>query len=103
MDINFFKEFGLIGGLLLATLYSAYKAGNKIYDQMITDKKESLAEQKGIYDKVMLESHDREERLMEHLERTSDTLIDISETLKGMDGRISTLEECVEGSKKEGE
>ena len=96
MDINFFKEFGLIGGLLLATLYSAWKAGNKIYDQMIADKKESISELKAIYTKVIEESLDREDRLMEHQDRQGDMLKDISETLKSMDVRITSLEDMFE-------
>lgn len=100
MDLSFFKEFGLIGGLLLATLFAVWKAGNRVYEQMVQDKKDSLQAQKGIFDVAMAESQKREDKLMAHMEKQGETMAEIAVTLKSMDSRISTLEEHMQ--EKEG-
>lgn len=97
MDLSFFKEFGLIGGLLLATLFAVWKAGNRVYEQMVQDKKDSLQAQKGIFDMAMNESQKREDKLMAHMEKQGETMAEIAVTLKSMDSRILSLEEHMEG------
>lgn len=100
MDLSFFKEFGLIGGLLLATLFAVWKAGNRVYEQMVQDKKDALQAQKDIFDTAMDESQKREDKLMVHMEKQGNTMAEIAFTLKAMDCRISRLEEHLD--EKEG-
>lgn len=93
MDLTVFDKFGLIGGLLLACAFSMWKMANKIYDQMVSDKKEALAEQKAIYDKIIEDSHQREERLMVHTEKQGEMMADIANTLKKIDGEVCNIKQ----------
>lgn len=72
-------QFG-IGGV---TIYIAYKIISQLYSDMRED------------------SVKREERLMVHMEKQSDIMSEISDTLKTMDNRVCNLEECFKERKYE--
>jgi hypothetical protein len=76
MELGQFTEFG-VAGIFIAACY-------KLYTDMRTD------------------GTTRENKLMEHMDKQSETMSEISGTLKSMDGRICSLEEYCR-SKKEGE
>lgn len=46
-----------------------------------------------LYTDMRRDSADREQKLMEHLDKQADTMKEISETLQNMDNRICTLED----------
>jgi len=79
MDISLFKDFG-IGGIIL---YIAYLVVNKLYTDMRTD------------------SSQREEKLMEYMDKQADTMQEISRTLTTMDSRICSLEQCFDKDRNE--
>ena len=79
MDIALLKEFGVTGIIL----YAAYLVVSKLYSDMRND------------------SGLREQKLMEYMEKQSDTMRDISDTLKTMDNRICSLEKCFNHTESE--
>ena len=74
MDITLFQQLLTQGGISGAVLYIAYKAVTKLYEDM------------------RLDSAGREKALMEHLNKVTDTLDRIDESLNSMNSRL----ECVE-------
>lgn len=70
-----FSELFTTGGISLTIAGIAYKAIGKLYSDMRED------------------STKREDKLMSHLEKQSETTSKIAVTLEKMDGRICTLEE----------
>lgn len=79
MDIALFKDFGITG----IVLYAAYLVVNKLYTDMRAD------------------SGLREQKLMDYMDKQSDTMRDISDTLKTMDNRICSLEKCFNHAESE--
>jgi translation initiation factor 2B subunit (eIF-2B alpha/beta/delta family) len=83
MDITLIQQLFTQGGISAVVLYIAYKAITKLYADMRED------------------SQAREKALMEHLDKVTDTLDRIDDSMSSMNNRLECVERfCQNADKK---
>ena len=89
LNVGMFAQFGVAGIFLFLTV----KAIIKLYNDAREDSKQRE-------EAMRKDGKEREEKLMEHLDRVADTLDRVDDRLENMECRITNLERI---SKKEGD
>jgi len=77
--------------LCIAVVVIMYKALMRYIEDLKKENQARESKVMDLYDKQRTEGMDREERLMAHLERTTDTLISINDNLENLEKEIGNV------------
>ncbi|MGD7047100.1 hypothetical protein FZC83_02455 [Rossellomorea marisflavi] len=76
--------------LCIIGVYVAYRAVKKYIEDLKTENQKREEKVLEIYEQQKLESKDREDRLMSHVERTTDTLAEINVSMDRLHEEVRT-------------